>query len=112
MNAHQRRKDSRRRHMLLPVGAALDPTCLRSRLVYVLGKYQREMFIPKSWVGFSVKIDRHIYPHGVTVEGTLPEGEVVTFNTTIAGLLLLNPADRKPRPWWSELRRRNLKERK
>jgi hypothetical protein len=108
MNSHQRRKDSRRRHMALPLSKEIDPLCLRGHIVYVLGKYQRKEYIPLDWKtdGCTARISRHIFPHGVTLDIIRPDGEEIYANTTTAGLRLLKSADRAPRPWWAELRRR------
>lgn len=92
--------------MLLPLGKAVDWRCLLGRTVYVLGVHQRDSHIQPEWdhAGAIAKIGRHIFPHGVTLDITMPDGEEIYANTNLAGLRLLNPADRAPRPWWATLR--------
>ena len=110
MNAHQRRVHARRVHMLLPLSAEVQLKPLLGREVYVYGLISANRTLDSAAIGqvASATVAKHCRtPHTVDLELTSHDGETATIQTTLRGIRLVNPADRKPRPWWAELRRRN-----
>lgn len=111
MNSHQRRKVSRCRHMLLPLGKEVRLEPLLNRHVYAYGSYSRTVKIDHTaWRRMAIAIiHRHVNPrHGGGIDLLLKtqEGLEVCINTSPRGIRLKNPADRAIRPWWSSPQRR------
>lgn len=111
MNAHQRRKASRSRHMLLPLGKEVRIGALLGREVYAYGSLSCSIVIEHSDLAKieTAQVHRHINPQGggqVDLRLTAIDGREHVIRTSMRGIHLKNPKDRAPRPWWATLRRR------
>lgn len=116
MNSHQRRKASRRAHMLLPLSAAIDLRPLIGRTVYVYGRHGINVELTANLMHgvVSGRVTRHLFNKhhagsgehaGVDILLTHKNGTEESVRTTMRGLRLKNKADRAPRPYWVNLRR-------
>ena len=110
MNAHARRKESRRLHMELPLGKAVRVADLRNRKVYVY-RIGRSLVLDDNAIAaiVSATIHRHVNPGlsgTVDLMLTTKSGLERSICTSPRGLRLLNKEDRAPRPWWSDMRRK------
>lgn len=111
MNAHDRRKASRRRHMALPLGKEVCVRALLGRRVYCYGAMSCTVTIDAETLSkfASAKVSRHVRPSTgghVDLMLTSKHGDEQQISTSVRGLRLKNPADRAARPWWADLRRR------
>lgn len=110
MNAHQRRKESRRLHMELPLGTQVRLLPLLGRSVYAYGYMSCTTTIKATdmaKIEFAT-VSRHVRcGHGGLVDLTLfsHDGEQQCISTSARGLRLVNRSDRAARPWWVETRR-------
>lgn len=113
MNAHDRRKESRRLHMELPLGKTVRLGPLLGRTVYAYGRLSCSILLDAAsmaQVEFAT-VSRHVRcGHGGLVDLTLfsHDGKEQCISTSARGIRLLNPADRAQRPWWVETRRAHL----
>jgi len=111
LNAHQRRCESRRRHMELPLGKAVDFNALQGRRVYAYGSLSCDMTIyahTLDKIG-SATVHRHVRPSkGGPVDLLLTgrDGAKQVISTSVRGLRLVNREDRAARPWWADTRRK------
>lgn len=111
MNAHQRRKESRHRHMALPLGKGVRVTALRGRTVYAYGELSANITIGNEEMSLiaSAKVSRHVRcGRGGLVDLTLisHDGKEQRISTSARGIRLVDQGDRSQRPWWADLRRR------
>ena len=105
MNAHQRRKTSRRNHMDLPLGKPIDFNVLQGRKVYAYGELSRCITLNSSvmdQIG-SASVHRH-FTGKVDLLLTARNGKQQVIQTSKRGLRLLHPEDRAAYPWWSQTR--------
>ncbi len=114
MNAHDRRKASRSRHMTLPLGKEVCVGVLLGRRVYAYGALHCTVTIDAETLAkfASAKVARHIRPSTgghVDLMLTSKHGDEQQISTSVRGIRLKNPADRAARPWWVDLNRRNRK---
>jgi hypothetical protein len=111
MNAHDRRKESRRRHMGMPLGKQVRVADLLNRKVYsyrlgesfVLDDFEIESIV-------NAKVNRHVRPgHGGLIDILLTSrhGHESVISTSAKGIRLAKPQDRALRPWWVETRRKH-----
>lgn len=110
MNAYQRRKESRRLHMELPLGKPVRLAPLMGRRVYGYGSLSRDITLyPRDMAQIEyATVSRHVRcGHGGCVDLMLfsRDGDQQCISTSARGIRLLNPADRASRPWWVETRR-------
>lgn len=112
MNAHQRRKESRRLHMQYPLGKQVRLGALLGRSVYAYGRVSAMVTINAvTLVRIDcAKVNRHVRcGHGGLIDLVLVShsGDEQVISTSARGLRLVNPSDRAPRPWWVETRRKH-----
>jgi hypothetical protein len=95
MNSHQRRVFARRKHMLLPLGKEVH-----------IKIYGIESMLEKTTVF------RHRNggmgtgsPYRVDIRMQYKDGTVRVHDFRVTLVHLKNPADRAPRPWWSQMAR-------
>jgi hypothetical protein len=111
MNAHQRRKESRRRHMVLPLGKQVRVEALIGRTVYAYGNVSGNIVIHGRYFDVigSATVHRHIRNGGpIDLVLTSQDGQEQVISTSMRGLRLIHPEDRARRPWWAELSRKAM----
>jgi hypothetical protein len=111
MNAHQRRTESRRRHMALPLGKEVCLSKLRLRRVYSyrLG-CDVVLFTAVLAEITSASVHRHIRPgFGGRLDIKLVDhkGSESVICTSPRGISLKNRLDLAPRPWLVETKRKH-----
>lgn len=111
MNSHQRRKASRRRHMLLPLGKEVRVGGLLGRRVYAYGRFGYDFTIYADDLEkiVTASVHRHVNPNiGGKIDLKLKtrDGREQIICTSMRGLRLKNPKDRAPRPFWVAMFRR------
>ena len=109
MNSHQRRKASRRAHMLLPLGKQVEVRHLIGRNVYVYGRHSRRADLTEFVMFGVIGSGEHA---GVDLTLSHANGTQEVIRTSARGLRLVNPTDSAPRPWWVETKRRHVAEAK
>lgn len=112
MNAHDRRKASRSRHMALPLGKEVCVGPLLGRCVYAYGPLGCNVTIDAETLAkfAAAKVSRHVRPKTgglVDLVLTSKHGDEQCISTSMRGIRLKNPADRAMRPWWSAQLRRS-----
>lgn len=108
MNAHQRRKTSRCDHMLLPLGKRIDFNALQGRTVYAYGALSCHIAMDSramDQIG-SATVHRH-FRGLIDLLLISRDGVKQVIQTSKRGIRLLDSADRAPRPWWVETRRKH-----
>jgi len=110
VNAQQRRKESRRRHMVLPLGKQVRAEALIGRTVYAYGRVGGNIIIHGRYFDVigSATVHRHVRNGGpIDLMLTSQDGQKQVISTSMRGLRLVNPSDRAERPWWVETRRKH-----
>ena len=108
MNAHQRRKNSRHNHMVLPLSKPIRIQSLRGRRVYAYGGFSAFATIDDEILALieSATVHRHLGNGTIDLLLTTTQGKQHCIQTSMRGIRLVNESDRAPRPWWSQLRRK------
>lgn len=108
MNAHDRRKESRRRHMAMPIGKEVRLSDLAGRWVYTYGRISAKIKMTPDQLGLAIRatVNRH-YRGLIDLLLVNKAGDEQIVQTSMRGLRLVNPADKAARPWWVETRRKH-----
>jgi hypothetical protein len=94
MNSHQRRTLIRRKHMIMPLGKEVVIPTYVNRLVTKMTAFRHRSGRPGS-----------DGPWRVDVRIDYQNGTSRVYDFRLCYVHLKNPADRAPRPWWSQMTR-------
>lgn len=108
MNAHDRRKESRRRHMAMPLGKEVRLSDLAGRWVYAYGRLSTKIKMTPDQLVRATRatVNRH-YRGLIDLLLINKAGDEQIVQTSMKGLRLVNPADKAARPWWVETHRKH-----